>query len=104
MLNHEKSRPKELNNIEKCYRWKESSMTIYQITIRQQQIQSLLDNSLDKRFHCNSEGVNLSVENLNSIFDHSASLSNKTSLNILSRQPKKINQPQKACGVDGILN
>ena len=40
-------------------------------TIRQQQIQSLLDNFLDKIFHCNSEGVNWAVENL-----ISASLSN----------------------------
>ena len=42
-------------------------------TISEQQIQSLLDNFLDKTFHCNSEGVNLAVENLNRIFDLSAS-------------------------------
>ena len=63
-------------------------METYQKTIRQQQIQSLLDNYLDKTFHCNSEGVNLAVENLNSIFDLSASLSN---LKISNRNPKKIN-------------
>ena len=70
MLNHETSKPKELSK--KHYRWKECSVDIYQKTIRQQQIQSLLDNFLDKMFHCNSEGVNLAVENLNSIFDLSA--------------------------------
>ena len=43
-------------------------------------------------FHCNSEGVNLIVENLNSIFDLSASLSNQKSS---SRQPKKINNIDK---------
>jgi transcriptional accessory protein Tex/SPT6 len=43
---------------------KEGSVEIYQKTIRQQQIQSLLDIFLDKMFHCNSEGVNLAVENL----------------------------------------
>jgi hypothetical protein len=52
----------------------------------QQQIQYLLDNFLDKTFNCNSEGVNLAVENLNSIFHLSASISN---LNVSSRQPKK---------------
>ena len=61
-------------------------------TNSQQHIQSLLDNFLDKMFHCNSEGVNLAVENLNSIFDLSASLSN---LNISSRQPKKIKNNDK---------
>ena len=39
-------------------------------------------------FHCNSEGVNSAVENLNSIFDLSASLSN---LKMSSRKPQKIN-------------
>jgi hypothetical protein len=39
-------------------------------------VKSLLDNFLDKTFHCNSEGVNLAVENLNSIFDLSAFVSN----------------------------
>jgi hypothetical protein len=47
---------------------------------------------MDKTFHCNSEGVNLSVESLNSIFDLSASLSNqKCSI----RQPKKIKNNEK---------
>ena len=69
------SKPKELNN-KKHYRWKESSVE----TIKQQQIQSLLDNFLDKTFHCNSERLKLAVENLNSIFDHSASLSNLKNL------------------------
>ena len=36
----------------------------------------ILDNFLDKTFHCNSEGVNLAVEHLNSISNLSASLSN----------------------------
>ena len=67
-------------------------METYQKTIRQQQIQSLLDNFLGKTFHCNSEGVNLAVENLNSIFDLSASLSN---LKISNRKPKKINNNDK---------
>ena len=44
----------------------------------------------DKTFHCNSEGVN--VENLNSIFDISASLSN---LKISNRKPKKMNNNDK---------
>ena len=51
-------------------------METYQKTIRQQQIQSLLDNFLHKTFHCNVEGVNLAAERLNSLFDLSASLSN----------------------------
>ena len=38
-------------------------------------------------FHCNSEGVNLAVKNLNSIFHLLASLSNQ---NISNRKPKKI--------------
>ena len=66
-------------------------MEIYQKTIRQQ-IQSILDNFLDKTFHCNSEGVNLAVENLNSIFAIAASLSN---LQISSEQPKKMNNCDK---------
>ena len=61
-------------------------MEIYQKTIRQQQIQSLLDNFLYKMFHCNSEGVHLAVEILNSIVDLSASLSN---LKMSNRQPKQ---------------
>jgi hypothetical protein len=48
----------------------------HQKTTRQQPIKSHLDNSLDKTFHCNSEGVNLAVDNLNIIFDLSASQSN----------------------------
>jgi hypothetical protein len=67
MLNHEASKPEELYNIKTCCRWKEDSVEIYQKTIRQQQIQYLLDNFLDKKIHCNREGINLSVENLNSI-------------------------------------
>ena len=82
-LNREASKPKELNNMKKCYKWKESSVEIYQKTIRQQQIQTLLVNFLDKMFHCNSEGANLAVENLKGIFDISTSIS---SLNISSRQ------------------
>jgi hypothetical protein len=50
MFNHEASKPKELKNIKKCYRWKEDSVKIYQKTIRQQQIQALLDNVLEKGF------------------------------------------------------
>jgi hypothetical protein len=92
ILNHEVSKPNELNNIKKCYRWKESSVETYQKTIRQQQIQSLLDNFLDKTFHCNIESVNLAVDNLNSIFDLSASLSN---LKISSRKSKKMNNKDK---------
>ena len=61
-------------------------------TIGQQQIQSLLDSFLDKMFHCNSEGVNLAVENLNGIFDLSASLSN---LKMSNRKPKKLNNNDK---------
>ena len=64
-------------------------METYQKTIRKEQIQPLLDNFLDKMFHCNSEGVNLEVEHLNSIFNLSASLAN---LNISSRQTKKMNK------------
>ena len=59
-------------------------------TIEQQQIKSLLDNLLDKTFHCNSEGVNLAVENLKSIFDLSASLSNLK----ISKQKTEENEPQ----------
>jgi hypothetical protein len=33
LLNHEASKPKELNTIKKCYRWKESSVEIYQKNI-----------------------------------------------------------------------
>ena len=64
-------------------------MEIYKKTIRQQQIQSLLDNFLDKMLHCNGEGVNLADENLNSIFPLSASLTNQK---ISSRQEE--NQQQ----------
>ena len=67
-------------------------METYQKTITKQPIQSLLDNFLDNTFHCNSEGVNLAVENLNSIFDLSASLSN---LKISNRKPKKMNNNDK---------
>ena len=38
MLNHESSKPRDLYSINKCYRWKESSVEIYQKTIGQQQI------------------------------------------------------------------
>ena len=87
--------PRELNNINKCYRWKENSVEIYQKTIKQQRIQILLDNFLYKMFHCNSEGVNLAVENLNSIFDLSASLSNLISIFDLSASlSKSINVKQ----------
>ena len=67
-------------------------METYQKTNRQQQIQSLLDNFLGKKFRCNIEGVNLAVENLNSIFDLSASLSN---LKISNRKTKKMNNNDK---------
>ena len=67
-------------------------METYQKTIRQQQMQSLLDNFLDKTFHCNSEGVNLAGENLNSIFDLSASPSNQKNSN---RKPMKMNNNDK---------
>jgi hypothetical protein len=77
MLNHVALKPKEWNNMKKCYRWKECSGEIHHKTIGQQQIKSLLDNFLDKMFHCNSEGVNLAVKNLNSIFDLSVFLSNQ---------------------------
>ena len=69
ILNHEASKQKELSNNKKCYRWKECRIETYQKTIRQEQIQSHLDNFLNKTFHCNCEGVNLAVENLNSLFD-----------------------------------
>jgi hypothetical protein len=59
-------------------------------TFRQPQIQSLPDNFLDKMF--TDSGVNLAVENLNSIFALSASLSNQK---MSSRQPKKINNNDK---------
>ena len=49
ILNHEASKPKELSHIKKYYRWKECGLETYQKTIRQQQIQSLLDNFLTKR-------------------------------------------------------
>ena len=75
ILNHEASKSKKRNNIKKCYRWKGSIVENYPKIIRQQII-LLLDNFLGKTFHCNSEGVNLAVENLDSIFDLSASLSN----------------------------
>ena len=52
-------------------------------------MQSLLDNFLDKTFHCNSEVVNLAVEHL---FDLSASLSN---LQISNGKSKKINNNDK---------
>ena len=81
----EASKPKKLNNIKKCYRWKESSVETYQKTIRQQQIQSLF---LDKTFHCDSEGVNWAGESLNSLFDLSASLSTKK----IKQKPQKINK------------
>ena len=55
-------------------------MEIYPNKIYQQQIQSCLDNFLDKMFPCNSEGLNIAVEKLNSIFDLSDS----------SRKPKKM--------------
>jgi hypothetical protein len=63
ILNHEASKLNKLYTTEKRYRQKESSSETYQ-----QQIQSLLDNLLDKTFHCNSEGVSF-------IFDLSTSLS-----------------------------
>ena len=92
MLNHEASKPNKLNNIKKCCSWKENSVEIYQKSFRQQQIQSVLDNFLDKRFHCNSESVNLAVKNLNSISDLSASFSNQK---MSIRHPKKINNNDK---------
>ena len=55
---NEASKSKELHNNKTFYRWKESIVEAYQKTIKQQQIQSLLDNFLDKAFHCNSESVN----------------------------------------------
>ena len=58
----------------------------------QQQIQSLLDNFWDIILHCNSEGVNLAVEHLNSIFDLSASPSN---LKISKRKRKKMDNNDK---------
>jgi hypothetical protein len=92
ILNHKASRPKKLNRFKKCYSWKECSVETNQKTMRQQQFQSLQDNFLGKTFHCNSEGVNLVVENLNSIFDLSASLSN---LKMSSREPKKMKNNDK---------
>ena len=61
--NHEALKPKKLHNIKKCCRWKKCSVEINRKTFRQQEIQSLLDNFLDKTFHCNREGGNLAAEN-----------------------------------------
>jgi hypothetical protein len=41
ILNHEASKPKELNNIKKCYRWKECSVEMYQKSIKQHQQNSI---------------------------------------------------------------
>jgi hypothetical protein len=43
-------------------------------------------------FHCNSEGVNLAVENLNGIFDLSASLSNLK--NLKEKKKRKHRDPE----------
>jgi hypothetical protein len=47
--NQEALKPNKLHTINKCYRWKESSVETYQNTIKQKHIQSLLDNFLDKK-------------------------------------------------------
>jgi hypothetical protein len=49
-------------------------------------------NFLNKTFHCNSEGVNLALENLNRILDLSAFLSN---LKMSNRKLKKMNNNDK---------
>jgi hypothetical protein len=92
ILSHEASKQNELNNIKNYNRWKERFVENYQKAIRQQQIQSLLNNFLDNTVHCDSAGVNLAVEHLNSIFDLSSSLSNQK---YSSRQAKKMNNNGK---------
>ena len=63
-----------------------------QLGNNKQQIQSLIDNFLDKMFHCKTEGVNFTVENLKNIFDLSASLTN---LKISNRKLKTMNNKDK---------
>ena len=64
--NHEESKPNKLHAINKCYRWKDDCVESYQRTIgkKNKKFNPSLDNSLDKMFPFNSEGVHLAVESL----------------------------------------
>ena len=83
-------KPNKLHTINKCYRWKKSSVETYQNTINQNYIQTLLDNFLDQNFQCNNEWINMAVESLNNIFDISALQSKLKVSNSQSRNKNNI--------------
>lgn len=89
--NHETPKPTKLNTIKTSYKWKEGSVETYQNAVQQQQVQSLLDQFLGENFQCNSEDVNRAVEQLNHIFDLSASLANLKATNRNARKTKNNN-------------
>ena len=60
--------------------------------MKQNHIETLLDNFLDQNFQCNNEGINMAVESLNKIFDISAWQSN---LKVSNSQTKNKNNLQK---------
>ena len=74
--NHETIKPNKLHNIKQRYKWKEQSTEAFQTAIKKKQVQSLLDKFLKNTFQDTSESVNSAVENLNNIFDVTASLAN----------------------------
>ena len=74
--NHELSKPNKLHNIRQRYKWKEQSIEMFQNAIKQKQVQSLLDKFLKETFQDDHKSVNKAVENLNNIFDLTASLAN----------------------------
>ena len=59
--------------------------------MKQNHIQTLLDNFLDQNFQCNNEWINMAVESLNNIFDTSALQSNLKVSNSQSRNKNNIN-------------
>ena len=74
--NHETIKPNKLHNIKQRYKWKEQSTEAFQNAIKNKRVQSLLDQFLKNTFQDTSESVNSAVENLNNIFDVTASLAN----------------------------
>lgn len=88
--NLEVSQQTKLHPIKTCYKQKENTAEIYQNAIRQQQVQVLLNNFLEKAFQHNGEGVNKGVENLNKIDDLSASLSNLKASNRKAKNNKNM--------------
>uniref|UniRef100_A0A8K9V0N5 Reverse transcriptase domain-containing protein n=1 Tax=Oncorhynchus mykiss TaxID=8022 RepID=A0A8K9V0N5_ONCMY len=99
ILNHVASKPKELSNIKKCYRWKELSIQNGDVWVNHfsNLFGSITKNKEKKHIHDQIQILESTIK------DFQNPLDSPITLNELQDKIKTL-QPKKACGVDGILN